>query len=94
MKKYEKPRLIALSLEGNERLCGDCAEKGATTLIALNKSEFLWLDNIPLVGDRDGVLEESDTVNAFGSGEDCTFQVEGYCKFSGADQSFVSIAWS
>lgn len=94
MKKYEKPMLIALSLDGNERLCGDCKDSGADTLIALNKSQFKWLDNVPLVGDRDGVLEESDTTYAFGSGGECSVEVAGYCKFTSVDQNFTSIAWS
>lgn len=73
MKTYEKPRLNALSLSGNDMLCNSCdidiiGDNADTNIKAM----------LEIFGDPSQVL---------GSGEDCAIKVsiEGYCKFTGAN---------
>lgn len=91
MKTYEKPVLMALSLNANDRLCGDCADSGGATLY--NNSglayQILWLtgrDSFALDG-----IQRSDFSGLFGTEEGCTTNTEGYCKFS---SSGMLVAWS
>ena len=90
MKTYEKPKLIALSLSGNNRLCGDC-ENGKT----------LWnnpgiagaiLELVEISPDANNVpgIDEGDFATVFGDGDGCVKPVEVYCKFTGSD----TVAWS
>ena len=91
MKKYEKPSLSALSISSNDMLCGSCSDQEADILIYNNpslQSVFQVLDGT--MGNKNGKLEASDFSNAFGSGEDCVTELEGYCKFSGANTIFWS----
>lgn len=74
MKKYEKPRLMALSLSGNDMLCATCdidiiGDNGRKDIIEMLEEIF-------------GPIE-----NLFATGEDCKQQidVEGYCKFTGTN---------
>lgn len=76
MKKYEKPRLMALSLSGNDMLCATCDID-----ILGDNANPIWKDTY---GDF------IDHNNAFGEAEDqCAaegfFKVSGYCKFTGAN---------
>ncbi|MBQ3532437.1 MAG: hypothetical protein IJA51_01905 [Oscillospiraceae bacterium] len=90
MKVYTKPVMVALSLAGNEQLCGSCAEKGAVILLRNDSAlaqQFDWL-----VGDGDGVAELSDIANVFGTKETgCSRKLDGYCKFTSSD---TMVAWS
>ena len=96
MKKYEKPVLMALSLSGNEQLCGECASKGAAFLVKDNTAPFEYVAS--LFGDQDTVVERSDfdnthlgnTKNIFGLPENCEFTTGVHCKFT----SIEVIAWS
>ena len=71
-KTYEKPKLIALSLSGNNMLCNTCAidiiGDNADKTFKETMDDFFGLDN------------------AFASYE-CTekIPIDGYCKFTGAD---------
>ena len=90
MKKYEKPVLMAFSLNGNERLCGDCADRSAAILVKDNIDIFMPIAED--IGDRDVNIERSDfdeSSNTFGNGE-CEYPIAGYCKFT----SVMTIAWS
>lgn len=91
MKTYEKPRLVALSLSGNDRLCGDCA--GVTTLYNnQDLAQFILMMTDPSRM-NDGI-DRNDFVGIFGSDETgCnSYPVESYCKFSSSGGNLV--AWS
>lgn len=84
MKAYEKPRLIALSLQGNERLCGDCAAAGKSTAADLQPSVIMLIDAV--VGNNDGTLSREEFANVFASAEGCTgYTYDSYCKFTHSD---------
>lgn len=91
MKTYEKPELIALSLSGNNRLCGDC--EGKTTLLCnhLNIAGSI-LKMLEIDPDDNGIdgIDEDDFATVFGAGDDCVKPVMVYCKFTGSD----TVAWS
>lgn len=74
MKKYEKPRLMALSLSGNDMLCATCdidiiGDNGRKDIIEMLEEFFGSIENL------------------FATGESCEVQIdfEGYCKFTGAN---------
>ena len=92
MKTYEKPRLMALSLSGNDQLCGSCADRGAKNLLYKDPSNGLALGLDFLVGNDDGTLTKEEAAKAFGTGEACEIPVESYCKFTATDN--MLIAWS
>lgn len=91
MKPYEKPKLIALSLEGNERLCGDCAQSAIK--ISSDPAGFY---NAFALFDQDGdrQLEKSEFEGLFADSEGCknkpAFSTDFYCKFNAA----MTVAWS
>lgn len=93
MKPYVKPKLIALSLSGNERLCGDCADKGAGTLLYDDPGLSFFIQGVYGVGDGDPTSEKSDFSGVFGTNEGvCTRrQINGYCKFT---YNGRLVAWS
>ncbi|WP_302658941.1 hypothetical protein [uncultured Dysosmobacter sp.] len=89
MKVYEKPKLIAMSLSGNNRLCGDCAG-GITLWDHKNIAEAILI----LVRREDKMLDgitEDDFVGVFGTGDGCTTPTEIYCKFTSTGDQ---VAWS
>lgn len=90
MKTYEKPRLIALSLNGNDRLCGDCTQADNHLQFDEDLAEqllaFFHPNGIPSDGNLDGAFDE-----LFDSSGACKYLVEGYCKFTGTTNL---IAWS
>ena len=92
MKTYEKPRLMFLSLSGNDQLCGSCADKGYQTI---HDNEVIK-NIVMLPGDqnKDGILSRDEAAFLFGtSPEDgCTRKVGMYCKFQSAADMMV--AWS
>lgn len=72
MKKYVKPALMALELEADMVLCQGCTiNKNNSDLIQQFMDDFSYLD-------WDKLFAKSD---------DCAelFPLEGYCKFTGAD---------
>ena len=78
MKVYEKPKLIAMSLSGNNMLCNTCD----IDVIGDNaNTEFL-----EIVGD----FFNSST---FAEYEDCATKVDikGYCKFTGGNNNDLVI---
>ena len=88
MKTYQKPIMIALSLTGNEQLCGSCSENKLRDNAALN-ANLAWL-----VNDEDGVLTKREAEKLFSASESCATTsplLEEYCKFTSAG---ISIAWS
>ena len=90
MKKYEKPKLMALSLSSNDRLCGDCS--GAPNLLVKDESlalEFDWL-----VGNGNNIAERADVSGLFGTSEACDKVMVGYCKFTAAESGEKMVAWS
>ena len=80
MKAYEKPRLIALSLQGNERLCGDCATAGKLTAADLQPSIIALFDTV--YGNSDGVLSREEFAKIFATGEGCSIEYNSYCNFT------------
>lgn len=93
MKKYEKPCLTAISLSGNNQLCGSCTAKGG---IPLEQDTALadFLLRFWGLGDGDGVAERSDFENVFGESEKgCADVVSGYCKFTSTSGDSL-VAWS
>lgn len=90
MKTYEKPRLMALSLSGNDRLCGDCSKNGAANLLYKDPSGTLAWSIDWVGGNRDGTITKAELAILFGSGEDCEEKLDAYCKFTSA----VTVAWS
>ena len=93
MKRYEKPMLTALSLSGNDQLCGYCSEKNAPYL--LYNDPDLAARLMTFYGFGSGEPDAGDFSNVFGANEGCT---EGlildYCKFSSVDEGKNLIAWS
>lgn len=92
MKVYEKPKLIAMSLSGNNRLCGDCA--GGITLC---NDEELAKVILRVIGRADQIndgVTKSDFGGLFGAEVECIdSSVEGYCKYSATNEQRM-IAWS
>lgn len=90
-KTYEKPKLIALSLSGNNRLCGDCAGK-----ITLSDNPSIADAILMLAGRNDEIdgvpgLSKGDFDGLFGQEDQCKGgQIEAYCKFTSVNQ----VAWS
>lgn len=94
MKTYQKPVMIALSLTGNEQLCGSCAEKGAAKLLYQDTDFALKLMTDFGFGDGDSVAERGDFVGVFGQESSCNVrQIIGYCKFTSSGPNQI-IAWS
>ena len=92
MKTYEKPRLMALSLSGNDRLCGDCGDKSMTLWnnpsIAAIILEIAEIN--PASNGIDGI-DKGDFDQVFASSQDgCARPVSAYCKFASA----TTVAWS
>ena len=92
MKTYEKPRLMALSLSGNEQLCGSCADKGAHTLHDDSSLAGELMDFFEFGNKNDGIGKD-DFAGVFGNEVQCTqVQIENYCKFTSTGTALV--AWS
>ena len=93
MKTYEKPRLMALSLSGNDQLCGSCA--GGTTLHNDHALAEFLMNKFGFGDSTDGVQKE-DFAGVFGTSEhQCTTkEINNYCKFSAVDSGSPVIAWS
>ena len=91
MRTYEKPRLMALSLNGNDQLCGSCAAKGGQQLCKDPTGGMASALDF-LVGNDDGTLTRAEAARAFGPDEGCEIPVESYCKFTSSSDMLV--AWS
>ena len=92
MKTYQKPVLVALSLNANDRLCGECHDNGANILLYQNPTGPYAQFFDQLFGNPvNGVLTREELVNLFGPGESCNIVAEEYCKFS---SSGMLVAWS
>ena len=97
MKSYEKPRLMFLSLSGNDQLCGSCAEaqeRAGVDGILLHKDptgiDAQIIDEI--AGNNDDHLTREEAMRLFGNGEqDCEKWVDMYCKFTSTG---LMVAWS
>ena len=92
MKPYEKPRLMALSLSGNNQLCGSCSEEGCQNLLYKDPTSGIALALDFLVGNDDGVLTQAEASKAFAPSESCEVPVDSYCKFNPGDE--MRVAWS
>ena len=91
MKKYEKPVLMAVSVSGNDQLCGSCSDKGAHELHSdLDLAEML-MDFFEF-GDKSDGISKKDFEGVFGTEAQCTqVQIESYCKFTSTG---TMVAWS
>lgn len=92
LKKYEKPKILMMNLVGNEQLCGSCADQRATC-ISKDPTVNSMLSFILEGSEGDGVLtrDEYDSYHPFGSGEECGYTVDAYCKFTSSGRL---VAWS
>lgn len=79
MKPYEKPRLVALSLSGNDMLCGGC------TYPTRNSSDGFLATLDLLYGNGDGFLEDGELGTLFVQSEHCEAISKNYCKFTSAE---------
>lgn len=82
-KTYEKPRLVALSLSGNDLLCSTCT----FDIIGDNADQGL----VGLIETGFGV---DITISSFSNEDGCATAIPGiedtgYCKFNGADNMTV-----
>lgn len=77
MKTYEKPKLIALSICGNEMLCS-CAIDATNNGVIDPDLWNTWQNMISL------------GMNPFGTDEACDTPVVGYCKFTAENVVFSS----
>ena len=92
MKTYQKPVLVALSLNANDRLCGECNDNGASILLYRDPTGDVAHYFDLLAGDRDGTLTKGEFERLFSSTNDsCSFEAVGYCKFSSTG---LTVAWS
>lgn len=91
MKKYEKPMLMAVSVSGNDQLCGSCSDQGRTPLY--NNEELK--NNLLLYADKngDGELSRDEASMLFGLEDNCKRPLDGYCKFTSTG-SVTLVAWS
>ena len=91
MKTYEKPKLMFLSLDGNDQLCGSCADGKPLHKDPDLAQVMMELYKIP---DRTGDgPSRDDFIGLFGNSEEqCTDKLDNYCKFTSTEQ--VLIAWS
>ena len=90
MKKYEKPMLMAVSVSGNDQLCGSCADDGKDPLYKNPTGpEASLIDRV--IGNKDGTLTRDEAIAAFGPGENCSKEINQYCKFTSTG---ITVAWS
>ena len=84
MKVYEKPKLMVLSVSANDALCA-CDT-------SLRYNEGLKNALALIAGDKAPPLNETEMKNVFTTDDDCADQIsyEGYCKFTGAQNVFIS----
>ena len=90
MKKYEKPVLMAFSLNGNEILCSGCGD--GYPLKGTDMGETM-AGSWGVDKGANGIYDNSDFSHVFVQGEDCLTNVpfEGFCKFTVTD---FTILWS
>ena len=95
MKKYEKPVLTAITLSGNDQLCGSCADKKGYVLVE-DQTLAKVLMEFYQFGDLNDGVGADDFIGIFGNAEkDCSkIQIENYCKFNAVDNGNHHIAWS
>ena len=96
MKNYEKPRLMFLSLNGNDQLCGTCAENNRATINDNKTYQDMILFAYPEVDEnRDNILDREEFDKCFGTAEDeCVnmeYKIDSYCKFTSTTNL---VAWS
>ena len=92
MKVYEKPKLIAMSLSGNNRLCGDCADKSTLYNNSTLAETILFAAGRDSGHDGISGISRGDFTGLFGTAEDsCVTPIEIYCKFTSSGEQ---VAWS
>ena len=91
MKKYEKPCLTAISISGNDQLCGSCA--GGKTLVDNPTLAEGLLSKLYPSKVNDGI-QADDFKGMFGATESCQDIIIGYCKFNSQDNGKPLVAWS
>lgn len=93
MKTYEKPVLMALSLNANDQLCGTCADNGASILLYSDSTTAgLILRMLNRTPEYDGIagISRGDFAGIFGTEDFCATPSDQYCKFTGSNL----VAWS
>ena len=89
-KEYNKPTVEIMKIEGNDVICGSCADKGHQT--AVNKPLLEQIFNV----DRDPNISNDEKYNTFSQDETCKYHVDvtDYCKFQSVESGKPGIAWS
>ena len=85
MKKYEKPKLMVLSISANDALCNSCGR-------SLRYDEDLQFTLGNMVGNKDGILDSNEMTSVFSTEDGCSMPVDydGYCKFTATNNIFIS----
>lgn len=89
MKVYTKPVMVALSLAGNEQLCGSCADRNAQYLLKNDQTNMAKLIDRELFN-GDGTLTRQEAAQLFAAEDNCSMGTMMYCKFTSA----ITVAWS
>ena len=89
-KEYNKPTVEIMEIEGNNVICGTCAEAGRTTVVNNNRIKNILIDYLDY--DGDGELSREEFNKGFGEGDGCNPVIDLYCKFT--SNSDKAIAWS
>ena len=90
MKMYEKPVLMAVSVSGNDQLCGSCTDEGKEPLYQNPTGNVASIID-RAAGNKDGTLTREEANFAFGPGENCKRETIMYCKFTSTG---MLVAWS
>ena len=89
-KKYNKPTVDIMEIEGNDVICGTCSDKGYLTAIDQQSLQFFF--------EYDGKkgISDAEKYDTFAKTEDCNLKVNfgKYCKFASVDNKKQGIAWS
>ena len=90
-KTYEKPRLMALSLSGNDQLCGTCADNNGL-LLKDHPEQAMAMMKFYSFGNMADGADRGDFAGVFGPESQCSSrQIDDYCKFT---SSGTLVAWS
>lgn len=89
MKAYVKPAMMALSISANDMLCSGTCE------VTTRDSKNSFIQNLNSMwgigGNDDSILDPEDKV--FGNATDCDPNriLEGYCKYTAAEQDMIQL---
>ena len=91
-KKYTKPAVEIMEINGNDIICGSCSSEGKTPVKSLSPSKYGALEFL-LDTNGDG-LTRDEFNQGFGETENCNPSIKAYCKFNSVGPNITQIAWS